>query len=108
MGTLAGVGGPPMALLYQHQKGPVVRGTLAGFLGVGSAISLLSLLLVGKCTLHELRLFLMVVPAVLLGFVLSRFTIHRLDKGYTRTAILVVSAVSGIVVIIKSLMAGGM
>ena len=37
-------------------------------------ISLLSLLLVGKCTLHELRLFLLIVPAVLLGFLLSRFT----------------------------------
>jgi uncharacterized membrane protein YfcA len=57
MGTLAGVGEPPMELLYQHQKGPVVRGTLAGFLGVGAMISLLFLLLVGKCTLHELRLF---------------------------------------------------
>ena len=106
MGTLAGTGGPPMGLLYQHQKGPAVRGTLAGFLGVGAVISLLSLLLVGKCTFHELRLFLLIVPAILLGFVLSRFTIHNLDKGYTRMAILAVSALSGIVVIIKSLMTG--
>ena len=106
MGTLAGVGGPPMGLLYQHQKGPVVRGTLAGFLGIGAMISLLLLLLVGKCTLHELRLFLLIVPAILFGFVLSRFTIHTLDKGYIRMAILGVSALSGIVAIIKSLMTG--
>ena len=103
MGTLAGIGGLSIGLLYQHQKGPVVRSTLAGFLGIGAIVSLLSLVLVGKCTVHELRLFLMVSPAVLLGFMLSRFTIHILDKGYTRTAILVVSAVSGIIVIIKSL-----
>jgi hypothetical protein len=95
-----------MGLLYQHQKGPVVRGTLAGFLGVGSMISLLSLLLVGKCTFHELKLFFMILPAVLLGFGFSRFTIHKIDKGYTRIAILMVSALSGTVVIIKSLMMG--
>ena len=30
MGTLAGLGGPPMAILYQNEKGSVIRGTLSG------------------------------------------------------------------------------
>jgi uncharacterized membrane protein YfcA len=104
MGTLAGMGGLSMALLYQHQKGAVIRGTLAGFLVIGTSVSFVSLLLVGKCTWEEFRLFLMIVPAIALGFVLSRFTIHVLDKGYVRTAILMVSAASGVIVIVRSLM----
>jgi uncharacterized membrane protein YfcA len=106
MGTLAGMGGLSMALLYQHQKGAVIRGTLAGFLVIGTSVSFVSLLLVGKCTWEELRLFLLIVPAIALGFVLSRYTIHVLDKGYVRTAILLVSAVSGVVVIVRSLLQG--
>jgi len=104
MGTLAGVGGLSIGLLYQHQKGPVVRGTLAGFLGIGSLVSLLSLFAIGKFSRHDFRLFLMVLPALVLGFALSRFTIHRLDRGRTRLAILLVSALSGIIVIIRSLL----
>jgi uncharacterized membrane protein YfcA len=104
MGTLAGMGGLSMALLYQHQHGAVIRGTLAGFLVIGTSVSLVSLLLVGQCTWEEFRLFLMSVPAIVLGFVVSRYTIRMLDKGYVRTAILIVSAASGVVVIVKSLL----
>ncbi len=32
MGTLASVGGPPMALLFQKQKGPQLRATMSGYL----------------------------------------------------------------------------
>lgn len=103
MGTLAGVGGLPMGLLYQHQQGAIIRSTLAGFFAVGGVVSLVSLWLVGQFSLHELRLFGLVLPALLLGFALSRVGIRYLDQGYTRAAILWVSALSGVTVIIKSL-----
>lgn len=103
MGTLAGVGGPPMGLLYQHQKGSVVRGTLAGFFAIGSTISLILLLIVGKFTLYEFTLFLWILPAILFGFWLSKVAIQILDKGYTRIAILFVSALSAIIIIFKTI-----
>jgi hypothetical protein len=45
MGTAAGIGGPPLALVYQSRSGPEVRSTLALAFFVGTAISLLALAL---------------------------------------------------------------
>src|SRR6185369_15778614 len=39
MGTTAAIGGPPIALIYQHAEGPRLRGTLAGYFVVAAAIS---------------------------------------------------------------------
>ncbi len=103
MGTFSSIGGPPLALLYQHQKGAVIRGTLSGFSLIGTIISLVALLLVGKFTVQDLSLFIQMIPAVLLGFLLSQFLVRVLDQGYTRGAILLVSALSALTAIIKIL-----
>lgn len=103
MATLTSIGSPPMGLLYQNQKGSVLRGTLSGFFTVGASISLISLWFVGKVAFHEFSLFIRVFPALLIGFWLSKFTIRILDKGYTRPLILVISGVSGLAVIIKTM-----
>lgn len=42
-GTTTAVGGPPLALLLQHDDGDAVRGNLAGFFLLGSVVSLLAL-----------------------------------------------------------------
>ena len=39
MGTIAAIGGPPMALLYQHAPGARVRGTLSSFFLIGTIFS---------------------------------------------------------------------
>jgi uncharacterized protein len=105
MGTLSSIGGPPMGLLYQHQKGSVIRGSLAGFLAVGSTISLVSLGLVGELTMTEFFLFLWILPGLCLGFLLSTHTIRLLKTGYTRIAILSVSGIAGVIVILKTIIA---
>ena len=43
MGTIAAVGGPPLALLYQHAPGAQVRGTLSGLFFLGTIVSLAAL-----------------------------------------------------------------
>jgi uncharacterized membrane protein YfcA len=102
MATLSSIGGPPMGLLYQHQKGSVIRGSLAGFFALGTFISLISLGFVGKLTMHELSLFLWILPGICVGFLLSAYTIRLLEKGYTRVAILAASGLSGVLVIVKT------
>ena len=101
MGTLSSVGGPPMALLYQDAKGPKIRATLAGFFILGTNISLLALILVGKFGWPEFITSLTLVPGVLLGYLLSGQVKTWLDKGYMRPAILAVCAASAFVVIVK-------
>lgn len=99
MGTTAAIGGPPMALLLQNLRGPRLRGTLSGFFVVGVFVSLLALAVVGRLGREELGLALAILPGIVLGFLISRYTARVLDRGYTRVAILVVASVAAIVAI---------
>ena len=86
MGTLTSVGGPPMALVYQHESGPRIRATLSAYFVVGVAISLTGLAWVGRFGLTEAALAGALLPAILIGFWVSRHTARRLDRGSLRPA----------------------
>ena len=101
MGTIAAIGGPPMALLYQHAPGARVRGTLSSLFLVGTILSLAALVLVGRFGRAELRLTLVLVPGALFGFVVSRRIASRLDQGYTRPAVLTMAAIAGLIVVVR-------
>ena len=103
MGTLAGLGGQPMAIVYQNEKGSVIRGTLSGFSILGTVLSLLFLGVAGRFTLNDLKLFFYMVPGIVLGFYLSKYAISFVDKGYIRKAMLGVSFLTAIMVIVKAL-----
>ena len=101
MGTIAAIGGPPMALLYQHAPGARVRGTLSSLFLIGTIISLAALSLVGRFGREELRLTLALLPGALFGFVVSRRIASRLDRGYTRQAVLTIATVAGFIVVVR-------
>lgn len=103
MGTLASVGGPPMALLFQKQKGPQLRATMSGYLLLGGMASVLGLVFVGSFRLPEVQATLLFLPAILIGYVLSRRMVSLLDAGYTRSAVLIVSAASSVVLLVRTL-----
>lgn len=104
MGTTSSIGGPPMALVYQKHKGPAIRGTLSGIFIFGTIISLIALFAIGRFGLSEIKSTIILLPGVFLGFLLSNRSTKILDRGFTRLAVLITSAVSGIVVILRSLM----
>ncbi|MBN1261468.1 MAG: sulfite exporter TauE/SafE family protein [Anaerolineae bacterium] len=104
MGTLASVGGPPVALLYQDEKGPRIRATMSGFFIFGTLLSLASLILVGRYDWQDLLTALFIVPGVVVGFSLSGRVARWIDKGYTRAAILFVCGVSALVVILRQVL----
>ena len=100
MGTAAGVGGPPLAIVYQNQPGPELRSTIALSFALGNVVSLLGLVLVGELGEHQLRLALLLFPSLLLGLWGSRKTSRFLDRQrWLRSAILAFAAVSGIAVV---------
>jgi hypothetical protein len=101
MSTLSSVGGPPIALVYQDQRGPRLRSTLSGYFILGTIISLIGLLTVGEYGLPELRATAVLLPAVVAGYLLSGPLISYLDRGYTRIAILLVSAASSVVLLVR-------
>jgi len=103
MGTLASVGGPPMALLFQKQNGPQLRATMSGYLLLGSLASVLGMVFVGNFRLPEVQATVFFLPAIWIGYVLSGRTVSLLDAGYTRSAVLIVSAASSVVLLVRTL-----
>ena len=102
-GTIASIGGPPLALVYQNEPGPRLRGTLAGYFIVGALMSLAALLMVGRYGADEVLWTLLLLPGTVLGFACSgRFT-GWLDAGRTRRAVLAITVVAGIAAVLRSL-----
>ena len=101
MSTTASIGGPPMAMLYYEQAGPRLRGTLSGIFIFGTLMSLTALALVGRLGLVELTLALYLSPALISGFLVSRFSARILDRGYIRPAILALSGTAAVITIIR-------
>jgi uncharacterized membrane protein YfcA len=102
-GTTTSIGGPPIALVYQHHVGEKLRGTLAGFFVMGSLLSMVTLALVGRFGAHELVLGLALVPGTVAGYLLSPPFVRWLDRGYTRASVLAVSIGAGLVLIARRL-----
>jgi uncharacterized protein len=99
MATAAGLGGPPVALIYQHAPGRRLRGTLAAYFIVGTVLSLAALAWAGRFGTQEIRLSGFLIPGTVIGFLVSRPAAEYLDGGYTRRAVLAVSALAAVSVI---------
>lgn len=102
-GTATGIGGPPIALVYQNARGPQIRATLAMYFLLSAAQSLVILALVGKLPARALAAGAALVPFVLLGFAVSGPLRRYLDGGRVRTAVLTVAAVSACALLGQSL-----
>jgi uncharacterized protein len=103
MGTTSSIGGPPIAMVYQHQPGSRLRGTLAAYFTVGATMSLVALAFIGRFARFELLAAIALLPGVLLGFFLSARLSRWLDRGRTRAAVLAVSAISGVALVLSEL-----
>jgi uncharacterized protein len=102
-GTSAGIGGPPVALLYQHHPGSAMRSTLAASFFIGTFLSLGALAVGGEVTGTQLGVGLLLAPLVVVGSVLGRRIHDVLDRGWLRPAVLVFSAISAAVVLVDAL-----
>jgi uncharacterized protein len=101
--TMSAVGGPPMALVYQHDRGPSVRGTMSAIFILGTIISIAGLWWAGHFNRQQLLMGISLMPGILVGFTLSRHTAAWLDLRHTRPAILTVSALSAIVILLRAI-----
>jgi uncharacterized protein len=102
-GTSAGIGGPPVALLYQRHPGPVMRSTLAASFAIGTLMSLGALAVGGQVTGRQLAVGLVLAPIVVGGSVLGRRLHALLDRGWLRPAVLVFAAAAALSVLADAL-----
>ncbi len=98
--TATGIGGPPMALAYQHQPGPVLRATLAACFLVGEVVSLVLLAATGRLHGEQVVAAAWLLPALGLGVVGTRWSYGRLNGRPLRVAMLVFALLSGVVCLV--------
>ncbi|MFB9892145.1 sulfite exporter TauE/SafE family protein [Planobispora takensis] len=101
-GTATGIGGPPMALVYQNAKGPQIRATLAMFFFLSAAQSLVILAVLGRLPARALGFGAVLIPFLVAGFLVSGPLRRYLDGGRVRAAILTVAALSALGLILQS------
>jgi uncharacterized membrane protein YfcA len=101
-GTAAGIGGPPLALLYQHHPGPTMRSTLAAAFFFGTSLSTTALAVSGHVTLADLALAAGLVPVVITGSWIGRQAHDLLDRRWLRPAVLAFAAIAAIVVLVDA------
>ena len=99
--TATGIGGPPLALVYQHHPGPVLRSTIAACFLIGEIISLIILAIGGKVNAELMWNSLLLVPAVLIGGGLSRLVHHRVRGKGLRAGVMVFAIAAGLFLLLK-------
>jgi len=104
MGTTAAIGGPPVALLYQHHPGPVLRSTTGAIYVFGTLLSVTALAAAGEVTGDQVRLALVLIPAIVSGLALATRVRHHVDAGRLRPAVLAVAVVAGVATLLKGLL----
>jgi len=103
-GTSSSIGGPPMALLLQHQEANQLRGNLSAFFLFSSIISLVIQVPAGYLNMHHVMLSIPLLPAAWLGYALARKTTHALPKEKIRIGALALCVISGTTAIWRSFM----
>ncbi|HXH55727.1 sulfite exporter TauE/SafE family protein [Iamia sp.] len=101
MGTTAGVGGPPIALLYSSATGSTLRATLARVFLASSVMTVATLALTHRLGATELSAGLAMMPGGPLGLLAGRKVSARVDASRLRIGVLVVSAASALVAIAR-------
>jgi uncharacterized membrane protein YfcA len=100
--TATGIGGPPLALVYQHHPVAVMRSTIALCFLIGELISLAFLWQAGRIAAPQLVGAAQLLPALGAGALLSRLVHHRVDERALRLFVMLFSIVSGVVLLLRT------
>jgi uncharacterized membrane protein YfcA len=101
-GTAVGVGGPPIALTYQHSDPVTMRATISFFFSVGSVMTAIALAAAGELGWRQLELVALLLPSILLGLWTARRYRYRLVGSAVRPIVLGLSAFSAIALLIRT------
>lgn len=102
-GTATSIGGPPVALLYQREKGPRVRATLSVFLFAGNLLALVALAASGHVPAGDIPAGLVLLACACAGFAAAARLRGYLDGGRIRAAVLLVTVASAVALIARSI-----
>ncbi len=100
--TSTGIGGPPLAQVYQHQAAATMRSTLAACFLIGELLSLGLLWAAGRTGWQHLIGAGLLVPSLLAGAVISKVTHVHLSPRSLRVFVVAFSVTSGVVLLLRA------
>jgi len=103
-GTAAAIGGPFMALVLQHEPPNRLRATLAAFFVFGTGAGLVGLAIAGQVSAEQLRVSLVWLPFVVLGYLAAGPVRARLSGFVLRLIVLGFCVVASVGVIAQTLL----
>jgi uncharacterized membrane protein YfcA len=103
MGTLTGIGAPPMAILYSNVEARRSAATQNAFYGFGTLISIVALSVAGVLTLPQLAFAASLAPLVPVALRTSRPLAARFERGAIRPWALGLATVSALALLARSL-----
>ena len=101
MATTAGLGGPPLILLYANSSTVTLRATIAAVFLLGNTASVGAFAIVGRLHLADLALAVILLPGVGSGLWLSTRLIGRIQREPLRLAVLVAVILAALLVIMQ-------
>jgi hypothetical protein len=102
MGTMVGLHGPPIALLFQTAKPAYTRAMLGMFFFIAYIGAVLAYTAFGMFGLYQLSLAVGLLPGVLLGLLAARSLTRLINPYRMRWVILLVSGASAVAVLARS------
>ncbi|MGC1441421.1 MAG: sulfite exporter TauE/SafE family protein [Burkholderiaceae bacterium] len=103
MGTVTGIHGPPLAVLYSAQAPDKARSTIAWIFVFGTVMSLVALRLTGQLPGPALARGLNLIPGVLIGYIAAHLVKGMLAPAQVRMAMLLITAASALILIANNL-----
>lgn len=102
--TATGIGGPALAMVFQHYRAPALRSTIALCFAVGEMLSLVMLSVAGQITPGKFVSALLLVPPVVVGAFISHHIHHRFNGKTLRISVMAFAIVSGAAILYQTLM----
>lgn len=101
--TATGIGGPALAMVFQHYQAPALRSTIALCFAIGEAVSLGMLSVTGQITPDKFVSALQLVPAVIVGAFISQHIHHHFNGKVLRISVMGFAIVSGAAILYQTL-----
>ena len=100
MGTMVGIHGPPIALMFQNARPEQARAMLGAFFFVAYVGSIVTLTAFGLFGILQLKLAAGLLPGVVAGVLVAPLLDRLVTHARLRVAILIISASSAVVLLL--------
>lgn len=96
------IGGPPIALLYREERGPVLRANLAAIFAIGLIFTLGARGAAGEISGWDLKVAAVLWPAILIALGFSKRLAPKVEGPWLRHAVLVLAGLAGVALLVRA------